>query len=290
MRPTHRKALASIRPLRLLTLALSVAVLTPVVTLAAEPEPEAPAATPAPAPTPAATPAPAPTTPATPTPAPGPGTGPLGVRGNDPTSPPAAADEVHDFKLRELEEKVVTLKEKVFRSKTRLLLLKERLLNDVIAEAKVVIFHENDMGSSFKPVSVLYHLDGEKIYFQDDSTKLLEDTASFEIFNQNLVPGNHVLSVEMVYRGDSSVFAYLKDYLFKLRASYTFYATKGKITTVRAIGFQKGDITYDLRERPSITFDVKQVSYTSDVGAPVTPGTAPANPTAPDGATEGSPK
>ncbi|HRE91349.1 MAG TPA: dihydrolipoamide acetyltransferase, partial [Myxococcota bacterium] len=91
----------------------------------------------------------------------------------------------------------------------------------------------------------------------------------------------------MVYRGDSSVFAYLKDYLFKLRASYTFYATKGKITTVRAIGFQKGDITYDLRERPSITFDVKQVSYTSDVNAPVTPG-APA--TAPEGATEGSPK
>lgn len=292
MRPTHRKALASVRPMRLLALALSVAALTPVVTLAAEPEPEVPTTAPAPAPTPAATPAPAPA-PTTPSPAPGPGTGPLGTRGNDPTSPPAAADEVHDFKLRELEEKVVTLKEKVFRSKTRLLLLKERLLNDVIAEAKVVIFHENDMGASFKPVSVLYHLDGEKIYFQDDSTKLLEDTASFEIFNQNLVPGNHVLSVEMVYRGDSSVFAYLKDYLFKLRASYTFYATKGKITTVRAIGYQKGDITYDLRERPSITFDVKQVSYTSDVGAPVTPG-APANPeappTAPGGATEGSPK
>lgn len=290
MRPTHRKALASTRPLRLLVLALSVAALTPVVTLAAEPDPEPAATTPAPAATPAATPAPAPTTP---TPAPGPGSGPLGTRGNDPTSPPAAADEVHDFKLRELEEKVVTLKEKVFRSKTRLLLLKERLLNDVIAEAKVVIFHENDMGASFKPVSVLYHLDGEKIYFQDDSTKLLEDTATFEIFNQNLVPGNHVLSVEMVYRGDSSVFAYLKDYLFKLRASYTFYATKGKITTVRAIGFQKGDITYDLRERPSITFDVKQVSYTSDVNAPVTPGappTTPQTPTTPDGATEGSPK
>lgn len=218
-----------------------------------------------------------------PSPAPGPGAGPLGPRGTgDPTATPAGADEVHDFKLRELEEKVVTLKEKVFRSKTRLLLLKERLLNDVIAEAKVVIFHENDMGASFKPVSVLYHLDGEKIYYQDDSTKLLEETPSFEIFNQNLVPGNHVLSVEMVYRGDSSVFAYLKDYLFKLRASYTFYATKGKITTVRSTGYQKGDITYDLRERPSITFDVKQVSYTSDQAAPVTPGVpgpAPAGPT-----------
>lgn len=281
LRSPHLQVTAHVRraPLRLMALALGLAVLAPVVAWAAEPDPTA---TPAPAPGPA--PAPVETTPS---PVPGPGVGPLGSPAPaDPTAAPAAADEVHDFKLRELEEKVVTLKEKVFRSKTRLLLLKERLLNDVIAEAKVVIFHENDMGSSFKPVSVLYHLDGEKIYYQDDSTKLLEDTATFEIFNQNLVPGNHVLSVEMVYRGDSSVFAYLKDYLFKLRASYTFYATKGKITTVRAIGFQKGDITYDLRERPSITFDVKQVSYTSDNAAPLTPG-APA-PEAP--APEGTPK
>jgi len=247
---------------------------------AAEPGPDAP-----PAPAPAGDPAPLP---AAPSPAPGPAVpGPTpaspaaGARGTQAGATPAGADEVHDFKLRELEEKVVNLKEKVFRSKTRLLLLKERLLNDVIAEAKVVIFHENDMGSSFKPVSALYHLDGEKIYFQDDSTKMLEDTATFEIFNQNLVPGNHVLSVEMVYRGDSALFAYLKDYLFKLRASYTFYATKGKITTVRAIGYQKGDITYDLRERPSITFDVKQVSYTAEQ-AGVAPG-VPIAPTTPEG-------
>jgi len=205
---------------------------------------------------------------------------------SDDTAPPSATDgtpdpgapavdpnmpsgDPHDYKLRELEEKVIGLKERVFRSKTRLLLLKERILNDVIAEAKVVIFHENDMGASLRPVQVLYHLDGEKIYFQDDSAKILEEQDSIEIFNQNLVPGNHVLAVEMVYRGDSAVFAYLKDYLFKLRANYTFYATKGKITTVRAIGYQRGDITYDLRERPSITFDVKQVSYTKeDVTAP----------------------
>ena len=199
--------------------------------------------------------------------------------GQDPSMP---SGDSHDYKLRELEEKVIGLKEKVFRSKTRLLLLKERILNDVIAEAKVVIFHENDMGASLKPVQVLYHLDGEKIYFQDDSSKILDDQDSIEIFNQNLMPGNHVLAVEMVYRGDSAVFAYLKDYLFKLRANYTFYATKGKITTVRAIGYQRGDITYDLRERPSITFDVKQVSYTKDDTA-TPPVSTPTPPTSEEG-------
>lgn len=178
-------------------------------------------------------------------------------------SPSGAVDEAYQFRLRELEEKVVNLKEKVFRSKTRLVLLKERLLNDVIAEAKVLIYHRNDMGSNFKPVSALYYLDGEKIWFGDENSGLLAGDAEIETFNQTLAPGNHVLSVEMVYRGDSGLFAYLKDYEFKIRASYAFYATKGKITAVRAVGYQRGDITWDLRERPSITFEIQQTSYTS---------------------------
>lgn len=201
---------------------------------------------------------------------------------NEPAPPSTPGDAAHDYKLRELEEKVVDLKEKVFRSKTRLMLLKERLLNDVIAEARVVIVHENEMGPSFTPVQVLYYLDGERIYYQDDSSKVLTDKDSIPIFDQNLSPGNHVLTVEMVYRGDSKVFSYLKDYDFKLRASHTFFATKGKVTTVRAIGYQKGDITWDLRERPSITFDVKQVSYTASTTPTTTDTPAPAPAPDPD--------
>ncbi len=206
-------------------------------------------------------PAPVESTPATEAPTPG-------AAPASPT-PPAAAPagavggEHYDMKLRELEEKVVTLKEKIFRSKTRLMLLKERVLNDVIAEAKAVVVHVNEMGNSFKLESVLYHLDGEKIYFQDATSGVL-DKEKFEIFANNVLPGNHVLSVEMIYKGDSTVFAYLKDYTFKLRTNYTFYATKGKVTTVQAVGYQKGDITWDLTKRPSITFRVAQASYTKD--------------------------
>ena len=55
---------------------------------------------------------------------------------------------------------------------------------------------------------------------------------------------------------------------------------------MRAIGYQKGDITYDLRERPSITFDVKQISYTADQKQPSTPTPAPAPISAPAPAPE----
>lgn len=176
-------------------------------------------------------------------------------------SSPAPVGESYDLKLRELEERVVGLKERIFRTKTRLLLLKERILNDVIAEAKAVLLHVNDMGTSFQPMQVIYHLDGEKIFFQDNMTGSLSSDAPIEIYAGNVMPGNHVMSVEMLYRGNSSVFVYLKDYIIRLRANYTFYATKGKITQVRSIGYLKGDATYDLTERPSIKFAVQQVSY-----------------------------
>ncbi|MGM0574825.1 MAG: dihydrolipoamide acetyltransferase [Myxococcota bacterium] len=179
-------------------------------------------------------------------------------------APPPTADEQYDIKVRELEEKVVNLKEKIFRSKTRLLLLKERILNDVIAEAKLVIHHVDDMGGSFEPVQVYYRLDGEDLKLLDNATGLLNTDEPIEIFSGNVAPGNHNLTVEMVFRGDSAVFSYLKDYLFKLRANYTFYATKGKVTTVRSVGYLKGDITHDLTERPSIKFSVSQKSYTKE--------------------------
>jgi hypothetical protein len=178
--------------------------------------------------------------------------------------PPPTADEQYDLKVRELEEKVVNLKEKIFRTKTRLLLLKERILNDVIAEAKLVVVHQNEMGASFKPEQVYYRLDGEDLKLLDNATGLLSGRDPVEIFSGNVAPGNHNLTVEMVYRGDSAVFSYLKDYLFRLRANYTFYATKGKVTTLQSVGYLKGDITYDLTTRPSIKFKVSQKSYTKE--------------------------
>jgi hypothetical protein len=176
----------------------------------------------------------------------------------------SAASSQYDHKLRELEEKVVGLKERIYKTKTRLLLLKERILNDVIAEAKAIVVHSDEMGPSFKLQRVIYHLDGDKVYYQDENSGNLEGKERFEVYSANVLPGNHVLSVEMTYRGDSSVFTYMKDYVFRLRANFTFYATKGKITRVESVGYKKGDITWELTKRPSITFRVRQTSYSKD--------------------------
>jgi hypothetical protein len=163
------------------------------------------------------------------------------------------------MKLRELEEKVSTLKEKVFDSKTRLLLLREQILHNIIAEAQFQLIHENDMGSSFSLEQVAYYLDNNRIYFADNKGNVLDDKTEFEISKKSITPGNHILQVEMVYRGNSTLFPYLKGYKWKINSSFTFYAAKGKLTRIKSVGFKKGGITARLEDKPSVKFDVMQI-------------------------------
>ena len=106
------------------------------------------------------------------------------------------------------------------------LLAGEEGLDNVIAESRAVLMHRNEMGSFFLLQSVIYHLDNKKIYYQDNSNGLLGQRKEFELYNGSIVPGMHILSVEMVYRGNSSLFSYLEGYVFKLRSKCEFYAQR----------------------------------------------------------------
>jgi hypothetical protein len=240
-------------------LALATALVTMAIAPAiAQPGPAAPAdpATPAPATPPAPADAPAAAAPAAAAPA---GAAPAADEDTSSTPMPRSGDAQYEGRLREIEERVVGIKERIFQTKTRLLLLKEQILDNVIAESRAVLRHKNEMGSFFVLESVLYYLDGKKIYYQDNANGLLQKRNEFEIYNGSIIPGNHTLNVELVYRGASNVFTYLKGYVFKLKASYTFYAAKGRVTEVSIVGFERGGIGTDLEDKPYINFEVNQV-------------------------------
>ena len=170
----------------------------------------------------------------------------------------------YDIKIHELEEKVIGLKERIFKTKTRLILLREQILHNVIAEARVVIVHNNDMSNAFTLEQVIYELDGEKIYYSDNHGGVLDDKREFEVFNGNRLPGNHRLSVELIYRGNGTLFSYIDGYVFKIRSSYTFFAAKGRISRIKVVGFEKGGITTDLEQKPYVRYEVQQLRYTGD--------------------------
>ncbi len=177
---------------------------------------------------------------------------------------PQGGDAQYDAKLRQIEERVVSIKERIFNTKTRLLLLKEQILEQVVAESRAVLIHRNEMGNFFLLKEVTYYLDGKKIYYQDNSNGLLSQRKEFEIYNGSVIPGNHSLSVEMVYQGNSDLFSYLKGYVFKLKSSYTFYATKGRITEVGIVGYERGGVGTDLEDKPYIKYEVKLIQNKKD--------------------------
>jgi hypothetical protein len=144
------------------------------------------------------------------------------------------------------------------------LLLKEQILEQVVAESRAVLIHKNEMGNFFLLKEVTYFLDGKKIYYQDNANGLLNSRREFEIYNGSVIPGNHSLSVEMVYQGNSDLFSYLKGYVFKLKSSYTFYATKGRITEVAVVGYERGGLGTDLEDKPYIKYEVKLIQNKKD--------------------------
>jgi uncharacterized small protein (DUF1192 family) len=171
---------------------------------------------------------------------------------------PMTADELNDLKVRTLEERVSDLKEKIFRTKARLMNLQEMVIGgDITTGAKAILVHRNEMGSSFYLESAAYALDGAPIYTKVDVDGDLEKREEFEIFNGRVVPGNHQVSVQLIYRGHGyGVFSYLEGFRFKVQSSYTFTAEPGKMNTIRIVGFEKGGLTAELKDRPAVRYDV----------------------------------
>ncbi len=161
----------------------------------------------------------------------------------------------YSVRLRDLEQRINELKEQIFRSKARLSLLAETVLQGVVAGSQATLIHENRMGSSYLLVKVVYALDGAPIFNKADEEGELDDREKFDIYNGSIVPGEHTLTVNLEYRGHGyGIFSYLKGYRFKVRSNYTFTAPEGKAIVVRVVGFEKGGPTAPLEERPAIRY------------------------------------
>jgi hypothetical protein len=161
----------------------------------------------------------------------------------------------YGVRLRDLEHRVNELKEQIFRSKARLSLLAETVLQGVVAGAQAQIVHENKMGNSYKLVRVVYALDGAPILNKADEEGGLGEREQFDVYNGSIVPGEHTLTVQLEYRGHGyGIFSYLKGYRFKVNSSHTFTAAEGKLTTLRVVGYEKGGPTAPLEERPAVRY------------------------------------
>ncbi len=173
-----------------------------------------------------------------------------------PATEPQTGDDAYKLKISELEGRVNDLKEKIFRSKTRLAILKETVLSTSIAGAEVHVLMNNEMGSSFRLEKFSWSFDGQpqKAWVDEDGS--LADQTELELIDGPITPGNHTVAVVMTYRGNGfGIFSYLRGYVFNLRSSHTFHAEEGKLIRVKVVGYEKGGITTDLKDRPDVRFE-----------------------------------
>ncbi len=161
-----------------------------------------------------------------------------------------------NLRLRQLEQRVQALKERAWRAKARVGMLKEAVLGGGIG-ANATIVHKNKMGSSFRLVKLVYALDGTQIFTRSDDGEGLFKQKSIDVLTGPVAPGSHTISVYAAYRGHGyGVFKYLNKYQFKVRSSHTFTASEGKATRIEVVGFEKGGVTTPLEKRPAIDFKV----------------------------------
>jgi len=165
----------------------------------------------------------------------------------------------YTVRLRGLEKNVNELKEQIFRTKARLNLLKETVLGGVIGASRALIHHKNEMGSSFRLIKAAFALDGVQIAAKSEGG--LADMQEFDVYNGAIQPGSHTLSVSLQYQGNGfGVFSYLKGYKFNVKSSHTFVAGESKSTNITVVGYEKGNITTQLSDKPAIDFRVNVMS------------------------------
>lgn len=177
------------------------------------------------------------------------------------SSSPVPTEGGYTVRLRSLEKNVNELKEQIFRTKARLNLLKETVLGGTLGASRAVIHHKNEMGTSYSLIKAVYALDGVQIYSKSDESGRLAEMKEFDIYNGAIQPGSHTLTVMMVYQGNGyGVFSYLKGYKMTVRSSHTFVAGEAKSTAITVVGYEKGNITTNLQDRPAVDFRVSVMS------------------------------
>ncbi len=169
--------------------------------------------------------------------------------------------------LLTIEEQVNGLKERVFRSKATLQLLKEIVIQGSSSGSRGKVIHVNKLGRSYTIESISYYLDGQVKFSKVDLSGGLGAHKEMSIFDGPLPPGDHNLSVHLKLRGNGfGVFNYVSNYVFNVQASTAFTAEDGKSCRVKALIDERGGIGRSFTERPSVKFETRCIRLAEDSG------------------------
>lgn len=180
-------------------------------------------------------------------------------------------------RLRDLEQRVVELKDQIRRSHTRLALLSDTIIGGGMAGSRAEVDFENEMSNAFELIRALIVIDGQVQYNRQDETGALADQKTIPIYAGTMPPGDHTIQIALTFQGNGyGVFSYMKGIKFEVKSTHAFTAVEGKALTVTATAYEKGGVTTALEQRPDIQWHEKfQPLGAAVAGAPAAPAPAP---------------
>ena len=181
----------------------------------------------------------------------------------------------YDMRVRELEDRVNSFKEEVFRAKARLFLLREQVLQDRIGGSRVELVHVNALRRYFDIERVLYRMNGVPVLLADRSEGI-DQVREQVIYEANVPPGPHVMQVEMLLRGRAwGPFTYMSSYRVVLQDAYPFFVDDGMTVTVTARLQERRGVNLQVQDRPEIRFslEVRRTIEQEAIGDAATPRT-----------------
>jgi len=157
------------------------------------------------------------------------------------------------------QERLGDLREQIMTSKARLMQLREQLMLGSVSIIALSIVHQHEVGGTFKLETLSYILDGFEIYAGVNSPENnLDKLEEFPVYEGSLLPGDHLLVVDMIFRGRGyGIFSYLNQYLFKVKARYLFTVNEGDVVTLNVISYDEGSFLTSLKDRLKVRFEMK---------------------------------
>lgn len=181
----------------------------------------------------------------------------------------ARESEIFGDRLDGIEAEVASLKDKIFRSKARLAVLRDTVLSGVMAGGRVMIVHRNLMGSGFRLVRIAVVLDGAQIFARSDETGALDQEDELPIFDGNLPPGPHEIAVELSYQGQGyGAFSYLKGYTFRSASNHSFGVGESGQFKLVSKGYERGNLTTEMKDRPAVDWQTVAIDAAGNLAVP----------------------
>lgn len=163
-----------------------------------------------------------------------------------------------DLRMREIEDRVGELKDDVFRSRARLFMLREQVLQDRVGGARIIINHRDETGGRFVMTRVRYSLDGTPVFTATDATTDFSEMRHREVHRTSAVAGPHNLTVQMNFVGGRfGLFSYMSGYRFEQPGALEFSLEEGQTAEVTVVVHQRGGVNTPFEERLGLRFELR---------------------------------